>query len=194
MPPTSRAGRSREWERWDGPGWRDAVDWVEIELGNLRAAFRWSAERGELEVATDIAAHAALMGFSVQLFETLVVGRGAARRSDGGRRPAPSPALHGGRLRLLRRAARRGAAQRPSGHRTRGRRSLRPVRAGLLDVHRSPRPGVLRRPRPLHRAHRRGGGALRRRARVRPGCPTSTGSSRRAGSRRPSPSPSSRSP
>ena len=60
-----------EWERWDGPGWRDAVDWVELELGNLRAGFRWSAERGQLEVATDIAAHAALMGFSVQLFETL---------------------------------------------------------------------------------------------------------------------------
>ena len=59
------------WEHWDGPGWRDAVDWVEAELGNLRAGFRWSAGRGELEVATDIAAHAALMGFSVQLFETL---------------------------------------------------------------------------------------------------------------------------
>jgi DNA-binding NarL/FixJ family response regulator len=47
------------------------VDWVEIELGNLRSAFRWSAQRGELEVATDIAAHAALLGFSVQLFETV---------------------------------------------------------------------------------------------------------------------------
>ena len=60
-----------EWERWDGPGWRDAVDWVELELGNLRAGLRWSVERGQMEVATDIAAHAALMGFSVQLFETL---------------------------------------------------------------------------------------------------------------------------
>ncbi|MGH2885022.1 MAG: ATP-binding protein, partial [Solirubrobacteraceae bacterium] len=60
-----------EWERWNGPGWRNAVDWVEIELGNLRAGFRWSAEHGQMEVATDIAAHAALMGFSVQLFETL---------------------------------------------------------------------------------------------------------------------------
>ena len=59
------------WERWNGPGWRDAVDWVEIELGNLRAAHRWAAARGHLERATDIAAHAALMGFSVQLFETL---------------------------------------------------------------------------------------------------------------------------
>lgn len=60
-----------EWERWNGPGWRSAVDWLELELGNLRSGFRWSTGRGEMEVATDIAAHAALMGFSVQQFETL---------------------------------------------------------------------------------------------------------------------------
>ncbi|HZC69270.1 MAG TPA: LuxR C-terminal-related transcriptional regulator [Jatrophihabitans sp.] len=60
-----------EWGRWNGPGWRAAVDWVEVELPNLRAGFRWSAGHGRLEVATDIAAHAALMGFSVQLFETV---------------------------------------------------------------------------------------------------------------------------
>ncbi len=59
------------WAHWNGPGWRDAVDWVEGELGNLRAGYQWSATRGSVEVATDIAAHAALMGFSVQLFETL---------------------------------------------------------------------------------------------------------------------------
>jgi predicted ATPase/class 3 adenylate cyclase/DNA-binding CsgD family transcriptional regulator len=59
------------WESWNGPGWRDAVDWVETELDNLRSGFRWSVLRGDLEVATDIAAHAALMGFSVQLFETI---------------------------------------------------------------------------------------------------------------------------
>ncbi|MDX6216731.1 MAG: hypothetical protein QOG99_2315, partial [Frankiales bacterium] len=59
------------WEHWNGPGWRDAVDWVETELSNLRSGYQWSARRGELEVATDIVAHAALMGFSVQLFETL---------------------------------------------------------------------------------------------------------------------------
>ena len=59
------------WEHWDGPGWRDAVDWVELELGNLRAAHQWSSRRGDAAVATDVAAHAALMGFSGQLFETL---------------------------------------------------------------------------------------------------------------------------
>ena len=62
---------SARWDTWNGPGWRDAVDWVEAELGNLRTGFRWSTERGAIEVATDIAAHAALMGFSVQLFETV---------------------------------------------------------------------------------------------------------------------------
>ena len=59
------------WDHWNGPGWRKTVDWVEAELGNLRAGYQWSARRGQLEVATDIAAHAGLMGFSVQLFETL---------------------------------------------------------------------------------------------------------------------------
>ena len=66
------AGESAaRWEHWNGPGWRDAVDWVESELGNLRSGYQWSATRGDPETATDIAAHAALMGFSVQLFETL---------------------------------------------------------------------------------------------------------------------------
>src|SRR5205085_4676422 len=59
------------WEGGNGPGWRGAVDWVEIELGNLRSAFRWSVGRGEVDMATDVAAHAALLGFSVQLFETV---------------------------------------------------------------------------------------------------------------------------
>jgi len=65
------AEASARFDRWNGPGWREAVDWVDAEFGNLRAAFRWSSARGEVAVATDIAAHAALMGFSVQLFETL---------------------------------------------------------------------------------------------------------------------------
>jgi predicted ATPase/DNA-binding CsgD family transcriptional regulator len=59
------------WTRWEGPGWRAAVDWVETDLGNLRTACRWALSRGHVETATDVAAHVALMGFSVQLFETL---------------------------------------------------------------------------------------------------------------------------
>ena len=59
------------WERWNGPGFRDAVDWVEIEFSNLRAAFRWSAARNDVETAADIAAHATVIGVSVELFETV---------------------------------------------------------------------------------------------------------------------------
>ncbi|MDX6360048.1 MAG: hypothetical protein QOH37_3102 [Nocardioidaceae bacterium] len=59
------------WERWNGPLWRREVDWVHAELANLRSAFGWSRERGQVAVATDIAAHAALMGFSIELFETI---------------------------------------------------------------------------------------------------------------------------
>ncbi len=62
---------ARRWEQWNGPGWHHEVDWVQAELANLRSAFRWSADRGQLAVATDVAAHAALMGFSVELFETI---------------------------------------------------------------------------------------------------------------------------
>ncbi|HTN79439.1 MAG TPA: LuxR C-terminal-related transcriptional regulator, partial [Acidimicrobiales bacterium] len=65
------AEAATRWDRWEGPGWRDAVDWVDVELGNLRGGQRWSSERGDVEIATDIAAHSALIGFSVQLFETL---------------------------------------------------------------------------------------------------------------------------
>src|SRR4029078_7779520 len=59
------------WERGNGPAWPDEVGWVRTELANLRAAFRWSVDRGQVAVATDVAAHAALMGFSVELFETI---------------------------------------------------------------------------------------------------------------------------
>jgi predicted ATPase/class 3 adenylate cyclase/DNA-binding CsgD family transcriptional regulator len=66
------AGEAVErWQRWNGPAWRECVDWLEVELANLRAAFRWSRARGDLESATDIAAHGALMGASIQLFETV---------------------------------------------------------------------------------------------------------------------------
>ena len=65
------AEAARRWEQWNGPGWRTQVDWVQTELANLRSAFRWSVDRGHIETATDIAAHAALMGFSVELFETI---------------------------------------------------------------------------------------------------------------------------
>ena len=59
------------WGHWNGPEWRDCVDWLEVELANLRAAYRWSRARGDVETAADVAAHAALMGASIQAFETV---------------------------------------------------------------------------------------------------------------------------
>jgi predicted ATPase len=57
------------WELWDGPEQRAALDWVDAELGNLRAAFRWATDRNDLGTATAIAAHAAILGFGRQLLE-----------------------------------------------------------------------------------------------------------------------------
>jgi len=62
---------TKRWDRWNGPGFRDAVDWVEIEFANLRAAFRWSAARNDVEPAADIAAHTAMIGVSTELFEAV---------------------------------------------------------------------------------------------------------------------------
>jgi predicted ATPase/class 3 adenylate cyclase/DNA-binding NarL/FixJ family response regulator len=111
-----------EWERWNGPGWRDAVDWVELELDNLRAGYRWSAERGHVDVATDIAAHAALMGFSVQLFETVAWAEellDAASSADVARLPrlftAAGYACFVGRPEAARRNAHRATALEASG-------------------------------------------------------------------------------
>jgi predicted ATPase/class 3 adenylate cyclase/DNA-binding CsgD family transcriptional regulator len=59
------------WERWNGPGFREAVDWVDVEFANLRAAFRWSAARDDVETAADIAAHAVIVGVSAEMFETV---------------------------------------------------------------------------------------------------------------------------
>src|SRR4029077_19043125 len=40
---------------WDSPHQRDAYDWFTIELANLRTAFRWAADHGDLDVAATIA-------------------------------------------------------------------------------------------------------------------------------------------
>ena len=105
----------RRWEQWNGPEWRTQVDWVQTELANLRSAYRWSLDRGHVETATDVAAHAALMGFSVELFETIGWAEAVLDGGDRGRRPAASPAVRRGRLRLLRRARPRPRRSTPTG-------------------------------------------------------------------------------
>lgn len=56
---------------WDGPGYRTASQWVEVDFANLRAGFRWSADRSDLTVAGKIAAHSAMIGFLLDMFEPI---------------------------------------------------------------------------------------------------------------------------
>ena len=54
---------------WDSPRQRDAYDWFTIELANLRTAFRWAADQGDLDVAAALASCVGLFGFMVQTLE-----------------------------------------------------------------------------------------------------------------------------
>ena len=47
---------------WDSPRQRDAYTWFTVELANLRSAFRWAADNGDLDSAAGIAFYAALFG------------------------------------------------------------------------------------------------------------------------------------
>ncbi len=47
---------------WDSPRQREAYDWFTVELANLRTAFRWAADHGDLDAAATIATYAGLLG------------------------------------------------------------------------------------------------------------------------------------
>ena len=57
-----------QFEIWDGPHQRVALDWVDVEFANLRAGFRWAADQGDLVTAAAIAAHTTLMAWALQRF------------------------------------------------------------------------------------------------------------------------------
>ncbi|HTY30054.1 adenylate/guanylate cyclase domain-containing protein [Mycobacterium sp.] len=56
---------------WDSPRQRDAHDWFTVELPNLRTAFRWAADQGDLNVAATIATYAGWLGAGVQTLEPI---------------------------------------------------------------------------------------------------------------------------
>jgi predicted ATPase len=56
---------------WDSRRQRDAYDWFTVELPNLRTAFRWAADRGDLDDAATIATYAAFLGFCIDNYETV---------------------------------------------------------------------------------------------------------------------------
>jgi hypothetical protein len=56
---------------WDSPRQRDAYNWFTAELANLRTAFRWAADHGDLDVAATIATYAGWLGFLVENYEPI---------------------------------------------------------------------------------------------------------------------------
>jgi hypothetical protein len=54
---------------WDSPRQRQAYDWFTIELANLRTAFRWATDRGDLDVAATIATYVGWLGACCQTYE-----------------------------------------------------------------------------------------------------------------------------
>jgi predicted ATPase len=58
-------------DTWDGPGYRNAIDWLDAEFANLRAGVRWATEQGDFVTATAIAAHTALLSFGLNRFEPI---------------------------------------------------------------------------------------------------------------------------
>jgi predicted ATPase len=56
---------------WDSPRQREAYDWFTVELANLRTAFRWAADRGDLDAAATIATYAMLLGEMIGNYEPI---------------------------------------------------------------------------------------------------------------------------
>ncbi len=56
---------------WDSPRQREAYTWFATELANLRAAFRWAVEQGDLDSAAPIATCATLLGVMVENYEPI---------------------------------------------------------------------------------------------------------------------------
>jgi hypothetical protein len=56
---------------WDSPRQREAHEWFSAELANLRTAFRWAADHGDLDVAATIATYAGWLGTAVQTNEPI---------------------------------------------------------------------------------------------------------------------------
>jgi predicted ATPase len=56
---------------WDSPRQPETYDWFTAERANLRTAFRWAADRGDLDDAATIATYAAFLGFCIDYYEPI---------------------------------------------------------------------------------------------------------------------------
>ena len=61
------AGREADvYALWDSARQREAYDWFTAELANLRSAFRWAADAGDLDTAAAIATYSGFLGYMTQ--------------------------------------------------------------------------------------------------------------------------------
>ncbi|WP_082974174.1 adenylate/guanylate cyclase domain-containing protein [Mycobacterium sp. E740] len=66
------AGRETDvMDLWDSPRQSEAYDWFTVEMANLRTAFRWAADHGDLDAAAAIAAYAGLFGPFLENYEPI---------------------------------------------------------------------------------------------------------------------------
>ncbi len=74
---------------WDSPRQREAYDWFTAELANLRTAFRWAADHGDLDAAASIASYAGFICLVTENYEPT----GWAEELIGPARAADHPRL-----------------------------------------------------------------------------------------------------
>ncbi|MBV9720349.1 MAG: adenylate/guanylate cyclase domain-containing protein, partial [Mycobacterium sp.] len=56
---------------WDSPRQRAAYDWFTTEMANVRTAFRWAADQGDLDTAATIATYMGWLGIGTQAYEPI---------------------------------------------------------------------------------------------------------------------------
>ena len=71
MPATSPGAKPTFRPYRDSPRQREAYTWFTTELANLRTAFRWAADHGDLDVAAPIATYATFLGTFVENYEPI---------------------------------------------------------------------------------------------------------------------------
>jgi predicted ATPase len=92
------------YELWNSPAQRDAYDWLDREMSNLRVAVDWASARGDLDTAAAIAVYAAFVGSFIQRYEPvtwaedlLEAARAAGHRDLLGLTAAAGVAVYAGR-------------------------------------------------------------------------------------------------
>ena len=71
MPATSPGVKPTSWRCGTAPASGRPTTWFTAELANLRTAFRWAADHGDLDTAATIATYAAFLGVRVENYEPI---------------------------------------------------------------------------------------------------------------------------